>query len=197
MVPAASCQTACIFVLCTGVQLITLETWHITTSECDALLLLYKSWQLSNAKSSPKKRRQGEGPSHFSPLYIGTEVLVAHRQTVKDSTRHIHSLPIGKQEALLVFFDETGSPPSLVSQWWTRQRTSQEKSSRGGIGRTLKEQKSRLYIIRRCVAMLLFHRDLITDRRILFSSESISDLFWFLGPEYRIAFFLWLCVYFL
>ncbi|PUZ55231.1 hypothetical protein GQ55_5G195600 [Panicum hallii var. hallii] len=37
--------------------------------------------------------------------------------------------------------------------------TSQEKSSRGGIGRTLKEQKSRLYIIRRCVAMLLCHRD--------------------------------------
>ncbi|OEL35515.1 hypothetical protein BAE44_0003466 [Dichanthelium oligosanthes] len=36
---------------------------------------------------------------------------------------------------------------------------SQEKSSRSGIGRMLKEQKSRLYIIRRCVAMLLCHRD--------------------------------------
>ncbi|KAF8696100.1 hypothetical protein HU200_036990 [Digitaria exilis] len=37
--------------------------------------------------------------------------------------------------------------------------TRQEKNSRGGIGRMLKEQKSRLYIIRRCLAMLLCHRD--------------------------------------
>ncbi|RCV26893.1 hypothetical protein SETIT_5G281900v2 [Setaria italica] len=37
--------------------------------------------------------------------------------------------------------------------------TSQEKNNRGGIGRMLKEQKSRLYIIRRCVALLLCHRD--------------------------------------
>ncbi|XP_025813147.1 uncharacterized protein LOC112890479 [Panicum hallii] len=34
----------------------------------------------------------------------------------------------------------------------------QRKSSRG-IGRILKEQKARLYIIRRCVVMLLSHHD--------------------------------------
>ncbi|PAN24450.1 hypothetical protein GQ55_4G238400 [Panicum hallii var. hallii] len=34
----------------------------------------------------------------------------------------------------------------------------QGKSSRG-IGRILKEQKARLYIIRRCVVMLLSHHD--------------------------------------
>ncbi|KAJ1284913.1 hypothetical protein BS78_03G241900 [Paspalum vaginatum] len=37
--------------------------------------------------------------------------------------------------------------------------TSQEKNSRRGIGRMLKEQKLRLYIIRRCVVMLLCHHD--------------------------------------
>ncbi|PWZ30408.1 hypothetical protein Zm00014a_009168 [Zea mays] len=35
---------------------------------------------------------------------------------------------------------------------------SHEKNSRG-IGRMVKEQKSRLYIIRRCVVMLLCYRD--------------------------------------
>ncbi|OQU87381.1 hypothetical protein SORBI_3003G266200 [Sorghum bicolor] len=36
---------------------------------------------------------------------------------------------------------------------------SQEKNGRRDIGRMLKEHKSRLYIIRRCVVMLLCHRD--------------------------------------
>ena len=62
--------------------------------------------------------------------------------------------------------------------------TSQEKSSRGGIGRMLKEQKSRLYIIRRCVAMLLCHRRLITA---FCSRQRVHFLFWFLAPEYRIS----------
>jgi hypothetical protein len=33
------------------------------------------------------------------------------------------------------------------------------KGSGGGISRVLREQKARLYIIRRCVVMLLFYHD--------------------------------------
>ncbi|RLN22565.1 hypothetical protein C2845_PM07G19690 [Panicum miliaceum] len=37
------------------------------------------------------------------------------------------------------------------------------KNGGGGLNRMLKEQKARLYIIRRCVVMLLCHREPTND----------------------------------
>jgi hypothetical protein len=37
-------------------------------------------------------------------------------------------------------------------------------STAGSLSRMLKEQKARLYIIRRCVAMLVCHRDSMSDQ---------------------------------
>ena len=43
---------------------------------------------------------------------------------------------------------------------------------RGGLGRVLREHKARLYIIRRCVVMLICHHDQISDRCIQFKSKT-------------------------